>query len=180
MKMRVAQNSRWGGSCIGGTAFGGSAAVVWRGDPEDGEIVKYLRSQGRRWTCSFDIEIVALGLAASYIADLKPGPDVLICSDCASPIDALSCATADKRPAVRDAFKDLQKTARKTDWDHSCLFFQTDQCLHYCTRGDSHSPEQQLQQKNCQMPDHKRYQSLFHLSQNWCRKFLEMPPSWKV
>ena len=102
------------GSCVGGTAFGGSAAVIWRGDPEDGEVVECLRSRGRRWTCSFDTEIAALGLAASYIASLDPGPDVLICSDCASAINALARTSADKRPAVRNVISALHSAKRKT------------------------------------------------------------------
>ena len=102
------------GSCVGGTAFGGSAAVIWRGDPEDGEVVECLRSRGRRWTCSFDTEIAALGLAASYIASLDPGLDVLICSDCASAIKALARTSAEKRPAVRDVISALHSAKRKT------------------------------------------------------------------
>ena len=102
------------GSCIGGTAFGGSAAIVWRGDPVEGEVAECLRMRGRRWTCSFDTEIAALGLAASNVASLDPGPDVLICSDCSSAIDALSRASADKRLAVRDVITVLHRSQRRS------------------------------------------------------------------
>ena len=88
--------------------------MVWRGDPVEGEPAECLRIRGRRWTCFFDTEIAALGLAASYVASLDPGPDVLICSDCSSAIDALSRASADKRPAVRDVIAVLHRAQRRS------------------------------------------------------------------
>ena len=101
------------GSCVGGTAFGGSEAVVWSGDPIDGAVIDRLRSQGRRYTCSFDTEIAALRLAAEYIDALPIGPPVLICTDCASAVDALSRASADKRPVIRDVRRLLERAGRR-------------------------------------------------------------------
>ena len=80
------------GSCTAGMEDGGAAAVITRGTARNPQVIKTIKKRGRKYTCSFDEELTAMGLALDWISQYFCMKAV-ICTDCKSLLQAIESET---------------------------------------------------------------------------------------
>jgi ribonuclease HI len=82
------------GSCSEGTKDGGSAAVITTGSARNPVVLETIQKRGGTFTCSFQEEKDAMGLALNWMKD-NQFTDTIICSDSQSLLRALKHSTPD-------------------------------------------------------------------------------------
>ena len=91
------------GSCTAGMEDGGAAAVITRGNARNPQVIKTIKKRGKKYTCSFDEELTAMGLALDWISQYFCMKAV-ICTDCKSLLQAIESETPNTR-AIRDKLR---------------------------------------------------------------------------
>jgi hypothetical protein len=80
------------GSCTAGIKNEGAAAVITRGSARNPTVIKTIRKQGKKYTCSYDEEMTAILLALEWIAQYFCMSAVII-PDSQSPLQAIENET---------------------------------------------------------------------------------------
>ena len=91
------------GSCTAGMEDGGAAAVITRGSARNPQVIKTIKKRGKKYTCSFDEELTAMGLALDWISQYFCMKAV-VCTDCKSLLQAIESETPNTR-VIRDKLR---------------------------------------------------------------------------